>query len=134
MDDIFDVYFTDYLMVVEEPELHGYTHEYIKCVLDSRQFSDSMANLFMCDEKVILTEKTRTYIYVSFRYHTPRNALVLLFPFARVVPVRCSGYEVRNYLLKERNYKPIRVFVEPFPETFEEWTYAPGVKGGVRRE
>lgn len=133
MFEVFDTYNSSYLMTTEEPKLHGYTHEYIKSVLDSWQYSNCLSDLFMCDEKVISTGKMRTYVYVVFHYDIPAHVLSFLFPFARITPVKCSHYEVRNYLLKHRSYSSIRAFVEPLPDSFEEWLYVPGVKGGEKR-
>lgn len=134
MSELFDTYHKCYMMVIEEPVYHGYTHEYIKSLLDTWDDSQYLTVLFMCDEKVDFTETMRTLVYVLFQHEIPYHVLVFLFPFARVVPVEVSQYEVRNYFKKERNYKNIRAYIEPFPGSFEEWVYTPGVKGGVRRE
>lgn len=121
MNNIFETYCSSFLIMVSDPKMHGYTHDYIKTALHSCRLSDHMAYYCMCDEVMKSTETLHTHVYVTFEYSVPSSVLVFLLPFAHVDCAEASAWEIKNYILKEKNYKPIRAYEEPLEDTFEEW-------------
>lgn len=121
MNCLNEIYCSSFLITASNPGIHGYTHDYIKSVLYSCQLSDHMTYYCMCDEVMNSTETLHTHVFVVFEYPVPVSVLVFLLPFAHVDAVEVSAWEVKNYILKERGYKPIRAYEKPLLDTFEEW-------------
>ena len=121
MNSLTEIYCSSFLITVNEPDFHGYTHDYIKSALLSCQLSDHMTYYCMCDEVMKSTKKLHTHVFVMFEYSVPASVLVFLFPFAHVDTIDVSSWEIKNYFLKKRNFIPLLEYEENLKDTFEEW-------------
>lgn len=121
MDNLFETYCSSFLITVNEPALHGYTHDYIRSALQSCQFSGLMTYCCMCDEVMKSTGKLHTHAFVTFEHPVPASFLVFLLPFAHVGTTSASSWEMKNYILKKCSYKLLLEYEENLNDTFQEW-------------
>lgn len=123
MNNFIDTYCSSFLITVDEPALHGYTHDYIRSALQSCQLSDLMTYCCMCDEVMKSTGKLHTHVFVTFEHSVPASVLVFLLPFAHVDATSASSWQIKNYILKKHSYELLLDYEENLKDTFQEWGF-----------
>ena len=110
-----------YLITINNPLDHGFSHEQIKKILASFK----LEYWCMCDE-IGLEEKTpHTHIYMVSKNPIMFSTVHRRFYGAHIDRVKGTSQQTRNYILKEGDYADSEKKETNLPETFEEWGFMP---------
>lgn len=111
-----------YLLTINNPRNHGYTHERIRSILE--EFS-GLRYWCMCDE-IGLEEKTpHTHVYIVFHNSVMFETMHKKFYGAHIDKCNGNNKENRDYIRKEGKYLDDPKHDTNLSETFEEWGELP---------
>lgn len=110
-----------YLLTINNPNDHGYTHERIKAILS--EFS-SLRYWCMCDE-VGEQNTPHTHVYVVFANSVMFDTMHKRFYGVHIDKANGSNQENRDYVRKEGKWQDDTKHETNKPETFEEFGELP---------
>lgn len=110
-----------FLLTINNPIDHGYTHERIKTILNE---FPSLCYCCMCDE-VGEQETPHTHVYVVFNNSVMFDTLHKKFYGVHIDKANGSNKENRDYVRKEGKWLDDVKHETNKPETFEEWGELP---------
>lgn len=120
-----------WLLTINNPEEHGYTHEFIR---DSLAAFKAVKYWCMCDEIGGKNSVYHTHIFIMgsnpIKFSTVKNR----FPKAHIDYCHGLAQENRDYIRKEGKYKGTRKEETNRIETFEEMGDCPSERPGQRND
>lgn len=119
-----------WLLTINNPKEHGFTHEQIKIILQSVK---NISYWCMCDE-IGQNNTYHTHLFI-YRVNQMRfSQIKKLFPTAHIDYCRGTTQDNRNYIRKEGNYADSLKAETNLKETFEEFGECPEERQGARND
>lgn len=106
-----------YLLTINNPTDHGYTHDRIRAILD--EFT-GLLYWCMCDEVGIKEHTPHTHVYVVFRNSVMFETMHKRFYGVHIDPANGSNKENRDYVRKEGKWLDDAKHETNLADTFEE--------------
>lgn len=121
-----------WLLTVNNPVDHGFTHDVIK---DTLQLIEGLDYWCMCDEIGGETSCYHTHFFIMRKNSAMRFTHVKkLFPSAHIDPGFGTAQENRDYIRKEGKWVGTEKELTNLPETFEEFGDCPQEEQGKRND
>lgn len=120
-----------WLLTINNPQEHGYTHEYIKSALASFK---AVKYWCMCDEVGGKKEVYHTHLFIMGNNGILFSTVKKKFPKAHIDYCHGLAQENRDYIRKEGKYKGSIKAETNIKETFEEMSDCPVEKPGQRSD
>lgn len=120
-----------WLLTINNPEEHGYTHEYIKNTLQSFK---AVKYWCMCDEVGGKSNVYHTHLFIMGQNAIKFSTVKQRFPKAHIDFCRGMAQENRDYILKEGKYKGTSKEETNIKDTFEEMGDCPAERQGQRND
>lgn len=119
-----------WLLTINNPSEHGFSHEGIKATLSSIK---DLLYWCMCDE-IGKNNTYHTHLYL-YRKNPMRFAMIKKkFPVAHIDYCRGTSQDNRDYIRKEGKYKGTKKEETNLPNTFEEYGEVPLERQGQRND
>lgn len=120
-----------WLLTINNPEEHGYTHDYIKNTLQSFK---AVKYWCMCDEIGGKNNVYHTHLFIMGQNAIKFATVKQRFSKAHIDFCRGMAQENRDYILKEGKYKGTAKEETNIRETFEELGDCPAERQGQRND
>lgn len=120
-----------WLLTINNPVEHGYTHDYIKNTLLSFK---AVKYWCMCDEVGGKSNVYHTHLFIMGQNAIKFSTVKQRFPKAHIDFCRGMAQENRDYILKEGKYKGTLKEETNIRETFEELCDCPAERQGQRND
>jgi hypothetical protein len=117
-------------LTINNPEKHGYTHEFIREILGSFK---SVAYWCMADE-VGENETPHTHIFIAFGNAARFSTIKKKFPKIHIEMARGTSQENRDYIFKIGKHEKTQKAEGHKPETREEYGEIPHERQGARND
>lgn len=119
-----------YQLTMNNPELHDWSHDYIKNVLGT--FA-GVRYWCMCDE-IGEQQTPHTHLFIIFNSQVEFKSLQKCFYGAHIEPANGSNQENRDYIRKEGKWHDDEKHETNLPETFEEFGELPPDRAEGQKE
>jgi hypothetical protein len=117
-------------LTLNNPEKHGYTHEFIREIL-----SKFKTTAYWCMADETGEEGTpHTHLYIAFKNGVRFSTLKNKFPKTHIEMARGTSQENRDYIFKEGKWEKDRKRETHLPETREEYGEMPIERQGTRND